>query len=168
MNPPLVMPFSVIQQIDLYRATLRSKIQTTEAPDGQDKSHPGSDGGSGGEKKSDDLTQGRMGDGEGQAAAGGPSVTSSPTIIGDGGGTGTEQEQFAVKASHGFLVLEGVDEDAEGADATMKEELMMLARDSPIWMKELKKYLQAEEKEQKQVQAERALRLAHWREGITK
>jgi len=52
-------------------------------------------------------------------------------------------------------VLEGVNEDAEGADAPLKDELLILARDNPIWMKELKKYLQDEEKEQKQVQAER-------------
>jgi len=116
MNPPLIMPLSVRRRIDLYRETLRSKIQTTHAPDGQDKFHPGS----------------------------------------------------AVKTSDGLLVLEGVDEDAQGADATMKEELMMLARDSPMWMKELKKYLQEEEKELKQVQAERALRLARWREDTTK
>ena len=36
MNPPLIMPLSVRRRIDLYRETLRSKIQTTDAPDGQD------------------------------------------------------------------------------------------------------------------------------------
>lgn len=48
---------------------------------------------------------------QGQANAGEMSV-------GDDGGAATEREQFfSVKATHGILVLEGVDEDAEGADA---------------------------------------------------
>jgi len=144
MDPPLFMPFSVRRRIDLYRATLRSKMQTT------DSRHLQQSGG-----------QRREGGGEGQADAGEMSV-------GNDGGAATEREQFtSIKTtSHDILVLEGVDEDAEGADATLKDELVMLACDSPIWMEELEKYLRNEEKERRQVQAERALRLARWREGI--
>jgi hypothetical protein len=166
MDPPLIMPFSVIRRIDLYRATLRSNTQTTDAQHVQDNSHPGTGGGSGGEQQNGD--QGQEGGGEGQADVGDMSVTISPTIIGDGGGGATEQGQFkSVKTIHDILTLEGVDEDAEGADATLKDELLMLAHDSPMWMEELEKYTRNEEKEQKQVQAERALRLAYWREAIT-
>ena len=35
-----------------------------------------------------------------------------------------------------LLVLEGVDEVAEDADATMRDELIMLARDDPTWERE--------------------------------
>jgi hypothetical protein len=141
MDPPLIMSFSVRRRIDLYRATLRSEMQTTDSRHLQQSGD-----------------QGREGGGAGQADAGEMSV-------GDDGGAAMKQFT-SVKTTHDILVLEGVDEDAEGADATFKEELLMLAHDSPMWMEELEKYLRNEEKEQNQVQAERALRLARWREGI--
>jgi hypothetical protein len=145
MNPPLIMPISVLNRIDLYRETLRSNMRAKN------------------------LGQGRMGDG-GQAASGVSSVNSSPTIVDESGGenaAGAGLEQFSFKTSHNILVLEGVDEDAEGADATMRDELIMLAHGDPMWMEELRKYLQKEEKEKEQMQEERKVRLAHWREGIT-
>lgn len=49
-------------------------------------------------------------------------VTSSPTIIGDGGGekeAGAGLEQFFFETANDILVLVGIDEDAEGADATV-------------------------------------------------
>jgi hypothetical protein len=69
-------------------------------------------------------------------------------------------EQFSFKTADDILVLEGVDEDAEGADATMLDELIMMAPGDPIWMEELRKYLQKEEEEREQMQEERAVRLA--------
>jgi hypothetical protein len=75
-------------------------------------------------------------------------------------------EQLSFKTAYDIPVLEGVDEDAEGADATMRDELIMLAHGDPMWMEELKKYLRKEEKEREQMQEERAVRLALWREGI--
>jgi hypothetical protein len=128
MNPPVIMPYSVLYRIDLYRETLG-----------------------------------------GQAASGIASVTSSPIIIGDGGeekAAGEGLEQLSFKTACDIPVLEGVDEDAEGADATMRDELIMLAHGDPMWMEELKKYLRKEEKEREQMQEERAVRLALWREGI--
>jgi hypothetical protein len=113
MNPPLIMPFSVLNRIDLYRKTLRSKMPTTDPPT---------------------LTNG------------------------DDGG-----EKSARAKLKQLLVLEGVDEDAEGADATMRDELIMMARDDPIWMAELRKYLQQEEKEREEMRKERAVRLTRWR-----
>ena len=92
---------------------------------------------------------GQTGDGGGQAASGVMSVTSSSTIIGDGGGekiAGAGLEQISVKSTHGLLVLEDVDEDAEGADATTRDELIMLAHDNLMCMEELRRYLQEEEK----------------------
>ncbi|KAF5373498.1 hypothetical protein D9615_009488 [Tricholomella constricta] len=134
MNPPLVMPFSVLNRIELYRETLRS------------------------------------GDRGGQATSGATLVTSPPTIIGDGEGdkaAGAGLEQFSFEAAHDdILVLEGVDEDAEGADATMRDELIMLAHGDPMWTEELRKYLQKEEEERKRMQEERAARLALWRDGV--
>jgi hypothetical protein len=111
-----------------------------------------------------------MGDGGGQAASGVMSVTSSPTIIGDGEGEKAAEaglEQFSFKTADDILVLEGVDEDAEGADATMLDELIMMAHGDPMWTEELRKYLQKEDQEREQMQEERAVRLARWREGIT-
>lgn len=108
-----------------------------------------------------------MGDRGGQATSGETSVSSSPTIIGGGGDkvVGVGLEQF-VKMSHGILVLEGVDEDAEGADSTMRDELIMMARDDLIWMEELRRYLQQEEKESTD-EGGACGEIAHWREGIT-
>ena len=65
-----------------------------------------------------------------------------------------EQSKSNLRSSR--PVLEGADEDAEGADSTMRDELVMMARDDPMWTTELRKYLQKE----------RAVRLARWREGI--
>ncbi|KIL58313.1 hypothetical protein M378DRAFT_332913 [Amanita muscaria Koide BX008] len=89
------------------------------------------------------------------------------------GGSGDEQVAeaelggFSVEPTHGLLVLEGVDEDADDADATFRDELVMLARDDPIWREELRRYLQEEEKERELMQKERVARLAHWREDIS-
>jgi hypothetical protein len=142
MNPPLFMPLSVLLRIDHYREYLFS---TTSTPHGQ------------------------TGDGGGQVASGVASVTSSPTLIGDGGGeraAGVGLQQFSVKSTDDLLVVEDVDEDAEDGDATTRDELMMLAYDNPMWMGELRRYLQEEEKEKEQMQNERLARLASWREDI--
>ncbi|KAM6499330.1 hypothetical protein JOM56_004838 [Amanita muscaria] len=133
MDPPLIMPASVLYRIKRYRETLHSFTQSTNTSgDEQRSSNPGV-----------------------------MSVNSSPTIIGDAG-----LEEFSVKSSHGLLVLEGVDEDAEGPDATMLDHLMMLAHDDPIWSEELRRYLQKEEEERERMQRERAVRLARWREDV--
>ncbi|KAM6495216.1 hypothetical protein JOM56_009839 [Amanita muscaria] len=137
MDPPLIMPFSVLFRIDSYREYL---LSTTS----DDQSHPPLNGGSarsGDKQGSSNPPHGQTGDGGGQAASGVTLVTSSPTIF-------------------------DVDEDAEDADATTRDELIMLARDNPIWMEELRRYLQEEEKEKEQMQNERVARLAHWREDI--
>jgi hypothetical protein len=77
-----------------------------------------------------------------------------------------ELEQFSVNSSHGLLVLEGVDEDVEGADATMRDELIMMAHDDPIWMEELRRYLHNEKREKERMQKDRAVRLARWLEDM--
>ncbi|KAF8342434.1 hypothetical protein F5887DRAFT_357480 [Amanita rubescens] len=150
MEPPLIMPGWVLYRIDRYRETLRWSTQITNAHnrsgDEQGSSNPPGDGG-------------------GPAASGVSSVTTS--TIADGEGEEVAEagvEQFSAK--YGLLVLEGVDEDAEGPDATMLDELTLLAHDDPVWKGELRRYLQEEEKQKKQIQKERAVRLAHWREDV--
>lgn len=53
------------------------------------------------------------------------------TNIGDGGRQ--KVAEVELELTHGLLVLEGVDEDAEDANTTFRDELIMLARDDPIW-----------------------------------
>ena len=156
MIPPLIMPASALFQIDHYREYVCLNTQTTNT-----LNH----GGSGDEQGRSSAQHGQTGDGGGRAASGVTSVTSSLTFIDDGGekAAGAGLEQFSI---NGLLVLEGVDEDAEDADATMRDELVMLARNSPLWKEELKRYLQREEKEREQMEKERAARLACWREDI--
>ena len=79
---------------------------------------------------------------------------------------GAGLEQFSVKLTHRLLALEDVDEDAEDANATTRDELIMLARDHLIWMEELRRFLQEEEKEKEQMQNERVARLVRWREDM--
>lgn len=166
MDPPLIMPLSVLLRINRYREYL---LSTTSTQNPDDQSHPPPSGRSSDDQGGSNPVSGQAGDGGGQAASGIMSVTSSPTIIGDGGGEKTAEagsEQFSVKSVHGLLVLEDVDEDAEDADATTRDELIMLAHDNPIWMEELRRYLQEEEKEKEQLQNERVVRLARWREDL--
>jgi hypothetical protein len=61
-----------------------------------------------------------------------------------------------------ILEHESVDEDAQGPDATMKDELMLLARGSEMWARELVKYLQVVRKE---MQEQRAVRKENWVNG---
>lgn len=118
--------------------------------------------------------EGRMGDGGGQAdqaASGVTSVTSLLTMIGDGeeeNAAGVGLEQFSFKMAHNILELEGANEDAEGDDAAVLDDLLILAGDGePKWVEELRRYLQEEEREREQMQKERAVRLALWRESVT-
>ena len=75
--------------------------------------------------------------------------------------------KISVRSTHGLLALEDVDEDAEDADATTLDELMMLTYDGdPIWMEELTRYLQEEEEEKERMQNKRAVRLTRWQEDI--
>jgi hypothetical protein len=48
----------------------------------------------------------------------------------------------------------------------MRDELIMMARDDPIWMEELRRYLCKEEKEREQMQKERVVRLVSWVEDM--
>jgi hypothetical protein len=64
--------------------------------------------------------------------------------------------------SDGILILEGVDEDADGDDCTWKDELMLMAYGDLAWLPELQKYLQKEREEDVKLQAERTGRLTSW------
>lgn len=65
-----------------------------------------------------------------------------------------------------LLVLEGVDEDAQDADATMKDELMLMAYGDEMWTKELQKYLRAERREREEVQEWRAAMVESWLQDV--
>jgi hypothetical protein len=132
------MPFSELSRIDQYREYLHS----TQTANANSQSRPPPNDGSGDEQGSSNLRRGQTGDGGGQVGSGAPSATSSPTIIGDGEGQKAAEAElggFSFK-TQGLLVLEGVDEDAEDVDATFRDELIMLARDDPMWREELRRY----------------------------
>ena len=159
MDPPLILPLEVLIRIDDYRTYL----STTNTNTNEDRSHPPPNGGSGDEGGTSNSPHGQTGDGGGQAASGVMSVTSSPTLIDGGGGGGAAEEGLA---KYALLTLEDVDEDAADADATTREDLIMLASYNPIWKEELRRYLQEEKKEKESIQNERAARLARWREDM--
>lgn len=71
---------------------------------------------------------------------------------------GAGLEQFSIKSPHNLLVLEGVDEDTKDVD-TMRDEIIMLARDSPIWAEELANRGKGE-------RTDAAGACARWREDI--
>ena len=151
------MPFLELSRIDQYREYLHS----TQTANANSPSRPPPNDGSRDEQGSSNLRRGQTGDGGGQVDSGAPSATSSPAIIGGG-----EGRKAAERKTQGLLVLEGVDEDAVDADATFRDELIMLARDDPMWREELRRYLQEEEKERELIQKERTARLARWREDM--
>lgn len=64
--------------------------------------------------------------------------------------------------SDGILILEGVDEDADGEDCTWKEQLIMLAYSDPTWIPDLRRYLQEEREGQEKLKEERMGRLTSW------
>jgi hypothetical protein len=92
MVPPVFISFSTLRRIDRYREHL---LSTTQNHDDQSHPPPGN-GGSGSEQGN--PPHGQTGDGRGQAASGVMSVTSSPTIIGDGG-----REKAAGAGQRNFL-----------------------------------------------------------------
>ena len=154
------MPLDLLLRIDDYREYLLTA--NAEDTNGQSP-HPPPNGGSGDEQ---DSPHGQTGDGGGQVTSGVISVTSSPAIIGDGEGEGGKAaEGLALKANNGLLILEDVDEDAQDGDATTLDELLLLAGDNPMWEEDLRRYMQAQQREKEWVQNERAARLALWREG---
>ena len=155
------MPLELLLRIDDYREYLL----TPNAEDTIDQSHhPSPNGGSGDEQ---DPPHQQTGDAGGQATSGVAPATSSPAIIGDGDGEREKaaEEGLALKANNGLLVLEDVDEDAQDGDATTLDELLLLAGDNPMWEEDLRRYMQAQQREKEWVQNERAARLALWREG---
>ena len=151
------MPLELLLRIDDYREYLLTP--NAEDTNGQSP-HPPPNGGSGDEQ---DPPHEQTGDAGGQATSGVVSATSSPAIVGDGGKAA--EEGLALKANNGLLILEDVDEDAQDGDATTLDELSLLAGDNPMWEEDLRRYMQAEQREKEWVQNERAARLALWREG---
>ena len=157
MEPPLIMPLELLLRIDDYREYLL----TANTEDTNDPSHhPPPNSGSGDEQ---DPPREQTGDAGGQVTSGVVSATSSPAIVGDGGKAA--KEGLALKANNGLLILEDVDEDAQDGDATTLDELLLLAGDNPMWEEDLRRYMQAQQREKEWVQNERAARLALWREG---
>ncbi|EDR09629.1 uncharacterized protein LACBIDRAFT_318891 [Laccaria bicolor S238N-H82] len=124
-EPPLSMPLNLQARVKRYRAYLSTADPETLAVQSH---HPPPNGGSGEGPPHDQI-----GHGGGQATSGGLSVTSSPTIIGDGDGDGGKSAEEGLAE-----VFEDVDEDAEDGDATMLDDLRLLAASHPMWEDELK------------------------------
>ncbi|EDR09630.1 uncharacterized protein LACBIDRAFT_318893 [Laccaria bicolor S238N-H82] len=145
-EPPLMMHARLQLRLHRYRAFL-----STANPEDLDvqSHHPFLNGESG-----EDLPHDQTGHGGGQA-------TSLPTVIGDGNGEGGKLTEEGLAD-----VLEDVDEDAEDGDATLLDDLRLLAASHPMWEEELQRYLQAEQKEREWIQNQRAARLALWREDV--
>ena len=55
------------------------------------------------------------------------------------------------------MVVEDVDEDPQGANATFKDDLVLLS--GPAWGRELTKLLRAEQKERYEIQGQRVARV---------
>jgi len=165
MNPPLIMPLTMLRRIHLYQERLRSNMHANHP---HDQPHPLLNSGSGGEQGSRPPIPVLMKEGGG--GSGETLVGRSPTIVGDGDGEQAAKDKlvgFAETTSNGIPILEGVDEDGDGGDATFRDDLMLLASYNPtMWMPELNKYLEEEEKERKQVEKERAARLADWLKDV--
>ena len=49
---------------------------------------------------------------------------------------------------------------------TMKDDLILLAHSSPLWARELEKYIEAENNERAKVHEERMLRLENWLQAL--
>ncbi|KAG6814247.1 hypothetical protein H0H92_015362 [Tricholoma furcatifolium] len=163
MVPPHVIPFSELSRIEQYLRHLRS-IQTNNTTS---NSHPPLNDGP--DRVGSNLQRGQTGDGGGQVDSAASLANSSPTRIDPAGGQEKAEAELDLSfKTQGLLVAsEGVDADAEDADATFLDDLLLLASIDPtMWMGELNKYLQEEKKEKELLQKEQAARLAHWREDV--
>lgn len=164
MVPPVFLNAVELAQIDRYYNALRAPVLT---PGVSGQLQPPAGGGSG------------LGSGQGAS----PGQGSGPVAPGHGAGpTGRSlgdllccrgQDRVLDEETENLisellskdlpiLELEGVDEGAQDADATMKDELMLLARGSEIWARELVKYLQVERKERDEMQEEQVVRMENW------
>jgi len=149
MIPPVALSRSELLQIDHYRKTLT----------------PGKGEGSSGQRGN---SGGKRGWGTSRFGSAFNPQTWMPSKKWGKKQVVEEQREFNTRVpSYDILVSEGVDEDATGADATFKDDLILLASyddDVGTWRKALDKLLQAERQEQEEMMKERKARLDEWRQ----
>lgn len=145
---------------------------TREAPDGDNQAQPPSSGGlggadpQGGNSGQEGTQQGSRDGATGEVSNIG-SVTTWASVVSSGRGTVIATEDLGdIMTSDGILILEGVDEDADGEDCTSKEQLIMLAYGNPTWIPDLQRYLQEEREGQEKLKAERMGRLTSWLQSM--
>jgi hypothetical protein len=160
MIPPVALSLLELSRIAQYRVTLgATTISSGQGPFG-------SGSGSGG----------RMGEGgSGQGTSGFGSkfrgrTWSSVKNFGKRKIGGEEQQGSKISIlSDNLSTHESSKTDAEGDTTTWKEQLILFASyDDEVgsWKKELAKFLEAERKEQEEVEKERMVRLGEWRQTL--
>ena len=153
-----------LSQVERYRNALLAQTGIPHNSQGPPQLPPGTGSGN---------TNGQGGDGYGQGAEqrglGNNGTGQAGRSLGDllcctrgDGGVSEETANITSTLLLPILELEGVDADAQDADATMKDELMLLAHTSEIWRGALEKYMQAENREREAVQKEQEVRLETW------
>jgi len=168
MLPAVALSVDELYQIEIYRATLRATTISSSGRQGPPDNGSGSKGGNGGGGSEWEKEPGGKG---GQRTS-----KSGSRFKGSWRGwrkkkvVGVGQQEFKIGIpSDDLPVHEGVDEDAQGDNATWKEQLMLLASygdDDGIWKEELVKVLRAEGKEQEEMKQERMARLGNWRQML--
>lgn len=78
-----------------------------------------------------------------------------------------KQEEFNTNVpSNGLPVCEDVDEDGTGPEATMEDDLILLASFDEMWREELVKFREAKRRDQEEMQKERMVMLEKWRQTV--
>jgi hypothetical protein len=170
MIPPVFMSVNELRQVDSYYATLL-RTMSTNIGEGIEQGQPPTGGASGSgndQERAGTRNVDEPADGEGQV--GGKGNNTGGTDVGSFVGQGRAVGDFSTD-DFAILEIESVEEDAQDADATMKDELIMLANSGDmwsreIWREELAKYLQAEQKEREEMQENREAMLKGWLQGI--
>jgi hypothetical protein len=174
MIPPVSLSVLELQRINRYYDALRRPM-LTNVNNNQGPAQPPSGGASGNGNGQEGAGSGP---GVGPVGGGAPGNDSEPARSGwesllccrrqEQGLAAGREESMAKQSFNGppILTLEGVDEDAQDADATTKDELMLLAHSSELWAGELAKYLQAERNERDEVHRRRMARLEDWMQDV--
>ena len=160
-TPFLIMSGLDLYRIDQYRDAVLANLAVPDANDDQEQAQP--------HPRTGDNSAGAGQESEQAGSGGGPrrafgnlfcfgNRTDSEGMEGDALSTLPSTDKLPI------LSLEGVDEDAQDANATMKDELILLAHGNKLWTRELEKFIEAENREMREMQQHRAVMLENWRQ----